>query len=749
MTQERVPEVQKIQENEDDAVNAGSFYNLFLTNMISTFSLTGAITEYLMDSMPAKDAKALDKESFLFVQQHGEFPSLLAESIDAATNPLTNARESFLTCVREEAKESVYPRFSELVDLLINSYISHDEAILLLKSMVDRSFPHFTEAAREQPRLKRLTKIFGLSKQEIDLVMYYYCANHDHSFESLCDFKRSIKEFPSIAGVVGIKLGELHTLLSGRGNLQRQSIIVAYKGWHEQSVPQLDSGIDDYLTGLSSKPFRARIERLPSARFRLDSFGLKEECLNIMKDIIEKKEAKHILIHGTPGAGKTEFVKALVASSGRTAYSLKMGDASQTRSARLVALSAAVRATEADGSILVVDECDNLLCTEGRAIFSSDTKPEGKEWLNLFLDSIQIPTIWITNSIEGMHPSVKRRFAFAEHFTTLSIDNRLAMWANLCSEHGMSEIGNEKACIDIIRRYLPPPAEMESALSVLEDMSPELWVRRLETVLAAKFALISGRTEPQKPQTTTPESYEEKALNCDAPLKLVVRSVGAALKKKKPLALLFHGAPGTGKTELVKHIARSCDRELFVQRASDILSPYVGVAEQNIAKVFRTAEQKHCLLLLDEADSFFQDRKRARNTWEISQVNEFLTQMENFQGVVFACTNLIDTLDSATLRRFAWKVKFSPPDQSQRQMLFSRWFPALPLDEAAAGMLKAAEGVCPGDFKAVHSRLWLKDDDAEEEGMIQARDIIAELIRETSYRSGAGYSGNKIGFKMG
>lgn len=748
MAQERAPEVQKIQENEDDAVAAGPFYNLFLSNMISSFSTAAAITEFLVDSMPAKEAKALDKEAFLFVQQNGEFPSLLAESIDVATNPSTNARESFLTCVREEARESVYPRFNELVDLLINSYLAHDEAILLLKSMVDRSFPTFSAAAREQPRLKHITKIFGLSEKEIDLVMYYYCANHDHSFESLCDFNRSIKEFPSIAAVVGVKLGELHSLLSGRGNLRRQSIIVAQKGWHQQSVPQLDAGIDDYLTGLSSKPFRARIERLPSARFKLDSFGLKDECLNIMRDIIEKKDAKHILIHGTPGAGKTEFVKALVESSGRTAYSLKMGDASQTRSARLVALSAAVRATEADGSILVVDECDNLLCTEGRSLLASETRTEGKEWLNFFLDSIRIPTIWITNSIEGMHPSVKRRFAFAEHFTTLSIENRLAMWANLCFEHGMSEIGYEKGCIDIIRRYLPSPAEMESALSVLEDMSHEMWVVRLETVLAAKFALVTGRTEPQKPLTALPESYEEKALNCDAPLELVVRSVHSALKKEKPLALLFHGAPGTGKTELVKHIARCCDRELYVRRASDILSPYVGVAEQNIAKVFRTAEQKHSILLLDEADSFFQDRKRARNSWEVSQVNEFLTQMENYKGVVFACTNLIDNLDTATLRRFAWKVKFAPPDQSQRQLLFSRWFPTMPLDEVAAGMLKDAEGVCPGDFKVVHARLWLQEDDAELESRIEAKDIINELIRETSYRNDSGCSRNLIGFKL-
>jgi len=749
MAQEHAPEVQKVNENEEEAVIASPFYHLFLTNMISSFSTAGTITEYLVGNMRAQEVKALDKATMRFVQEDGEFPSLLAESIDMVTDPDIRVGESFLTCLREEAKESVYPRFSEIVDLLINSYLSQEESSDLLQSLADHAFPRFTPSAREQPRLKHITKIFGLNEKEVDLVMYYYCTNHDHNFEELCYFRRSIKEFPSIAAVVGVKLGELYSLLSGKGNLRRQSIIVARAGWKRQSEPEIDAGIDDYLTGLSSRPFRTRVERLPASRFELDSFGLKEGSLQVMKDIIESKESKHILIYGTPGAGKTEFVKALIGSSSRIAYSLKMGDADQTRSARLVALSAAVRATEADAGILVVDECDNLLCTEGRSIFKGTSSMQGKEWLNLFLDSIRIPTIWITNSIEGIHPSVKRRFAFAEHFATLSIENRLSMWATLCRNHGIAEFGHYTCAIELVRRFLPSPAEMASVLSVIPGVSPNQRVTRMETVLEAKAMLISGHNEPKRSPTTITDSYKEDALNCDAPLAMVIRSVQTAVSREKPLALLFHGAPGTGKTELVKHIARLCDRELYVRRASDILSPYVGVAEQNIAKVFRAAEQSHRILLLDEADSFFQNRMRARNSWEVSQVNELLTQMESFQGVLFACTNLIDSLDSATLRRFSWKVKFSPPNLRQRQLLFATWFPSLPLDETAIGMLKEAEGVCPGDFKAVHARLWIQQDNPTEEFKLKAEDIIAELIRETSYRVTAGCSKNPIGFKAG
>jgi SpoVK/Ycf46/Vps4 family AAA+-type ATPase len=748
VAQEHAHDVTETQNDEKDAVTVKPFLNLFLTNIVNSFTSVSSVTEYLVGNMLGSEVKALNKVCLGFVQRDEEFPSILAESIDHATDPNDAVREGFLACVREEAKNSVFPNFGELVDLLINSYLSREETKNLLKSITDRCFPTFTLATREQPRLNRLAKLFGLSPKEIDIIMYYYCIQHDDPFETLCSFRRTVKEYNRIAAVIGLTVPELHELLLPRGNLRRQSILTLVEGFHDINTIQLDSGIGDYITGLSSMPFNAKIERLPTARFPINSFGLKEECLNIMLDLIRQNVMKHILIYGKPGVGKTEFVKSLVASSGRTAYSLKIGDANQARSERLVALSAAVRATRAEKSILIVDECDHLLCTEGHSFLKNDRQDSGKEWLNFFMDSAKVPMIWITNSIECIHPSVKRRFAFAEHFTTLSIENRLSMWANLCFEHGMSGIGYDPSSIELVRRFLPSPAEMESALRVLEDMSPDQWVIRLETVLVAKLALVTGHTEPLKPLSAITDSYEKKALNCDTPLEMVIKSVSVALKNEKPLALLFHGAPGTGKTELVKHIARTCERELYVRRASDILSPYVGVAEQNIAKVFRMAEQAHQILLLDEADSFFQDRKRARNTWEISLVNELLTQMENYRGVVFACTNLIDKLDTATLRRFAWKVKFSPPNESQRQLLFIRWFPSLPLDEATAEMLKVAEGVCPGDFKAVHSRLWLQEDDAKEEGRIQAKDIIAELIRETSYRNDAGYSGNQIGFKM-
>jgi SpoVK/Ycf46/Vps4 family AAA+-type ATPase len=84
----------------------------------------------------------------------------------------------------------------------------------------------------------------------------------------------------------------------------------------------------------------------------------------------------------------------------------------------------------------------------------------------------------------------------------------------------------------------------------------------------------------------------------------------------------------------------------------------LGETEQNLARMFQDAAADNVVLLLDEADSFLQDRRGAERSWEVSQVNEMLTQMETFQGVFVASTNLMESLDQASLRRFDIKVKF-------------------------------------------------------------------------------------------
>ena len=98
--------------------------------------------------------------------------------------------------------------------------------------------------------------------------------------------------------------------------------------------------------------------------------------------------------------------------------------------------------------------------------------------------------------------------------------------------------------------------------------------------------------------------------------------------------MLFYGLSGTGKTELARYIAEKLNKKICLKRVSDIMSPYVGENEQNIAKAFSEAEASGDVLLFDEADSFFSNRQDAVRSWERTLVNEFLTQMEEFNGIL-------------------------------------------------------------------------------------------------------------------
>ena len=166
-------------------------------------------------------------------------------------------------------------------------------------------------------------------------------------------------------------------------------------------------------------------------------------------------------------------------------------------------------------------------------------------------------------------------------------------------------------------------------------------------------------------------------------------------------SLCLYGPPGTGKTAFAEMLAEALDCELVTRQASDLIAPYVGQTEQNLAQLFRGCDPAHTVLLLDEVDSFLADRRQARHSWERTQVNELLQQMERYPEIFIAATNLMSGIDAAALRRFDFKLHFRALTQAQRLALFAREA----LGDAAAAVppewmyhLKGLEGLTAGDF---------------------------------------------------
>ena len=137
-----------------------------------------------------------------------------------------------------------------------------------------------------------------------------------------------------------------------------------------------------------------------------------------------------------------------------------------------------------------------------------------------------------------------------------------------------------------------------------------------------------------------------------------MEQLGGLLDKDSSARLCLYGPPGTGKTAWGHYLANSLKRPLLVKQAADILDSFIGNTEKNIVAAFEEATLTQSILLLDEVDSFLQDRSRAHRHWEVAQVNQFLTAMEQYNGILICTTNLMDSLDPATLRRFDFKVGF-------------------------------------------------------------------------------------------
>ena len=152
---------------------------------------------------------------------------------------------------------------------------------------------------------------------------------------------------------------------------------------------------------------------------------------------------------------------------------------------------------------------------------------------------------------------------------------------------------------------------------------------------------------------------------------------------------------------------------------------YLGQSERLIARAFEEAADRRAMLILDEADSFLQDRSRAHRSWEVTQVNELLVQMERHRFPFVCTTNLMASLDPATLRRFLFKVKFLAMTPGQIAEAFRRAF-----GEEPPRSVTTLDPLTPGDIAVVERK-------AKVLGLADTAQIAAWLADEVAAKPAA------------
>jgi len=459
----------------------------------------------------------------------------------------------------------------------------------------------------------------------------------------------------------------------------------------------------------------------PSAKSTLGmaDFSFVEEDARVLRALLRnavdrKEPGVNVLLYGPPGTGKTELAKVVAQAAGLELFEVEYADRDgNSLSGRDRYRSLQIAQVFLKGSAqaaLLFDEVEDvfppisseaaqLLARAEQVAAPASGSVSGKAWVNQILESNAVPTLWVTNRIEQIDPAFRRRFAYHLELKSPPPGAREGLVRKTLEGVAVTDAFVAK----LTARKGLTPAQIRTAVRFAglaqagEATTEALIERQLRNADQALGNKTQGAGERRSVTT-----YDLAMLNVES--RFEIPRIVAALQARGHGTLCFYGAPGTGKTALAEHVARALDRPLIIKQASDLMSKFVGETEQNMAAMFREAEAEKAVLLLDEADSFLQDRRGAQRTYEVTEVNEMLQGMERFGGIFICTTNLLDRLDQAALRRFTFKIKFMPLTAAQRETMF--------VTEALAGdaalmtgelrtRLAKLEQLCPGDFAAV------------------------------------------------
>ncbi|WP_263832310.1 ATP-binding protein [Sulfurospirillum oryzae] len=183
--------------------------------------------------------------------------------------------------------------------------------------------------------------------------------------------------------------------------------------------------------------------------------------------------------------------------------------------------------------------------------------------------------------------------------------------------------------------------------------------------------------------------------------------------------IILYGPPGTGKTMTALSLAKSMKKRVLSFDCSKILSKYVGESEKNVRSIFDTYKElckktkSEPLLLLNEADQFLSARSTdsgaSADKMHNQMQNIFLEQIERFDGLLIATTNLLETIDPAFSRRFDYKIAFEKPDLKQRIALWKKLLPENATYEEGLNIEKLASyPLTGGQIKVVLKNTALK-----------------------------------------
>jgi SpoVK/Ycf46/Vps4 family AAA+-type ATPase len=620
-----------------------------------------------------------------------------------------------------------------------------------------------------EKNINALAGLLQLNKAERALLLYGTLARYQRDLRSiLVEFKvnNAPEAYAAIAEVAGVKPSDVAEALRAGSRLERIGLVENLISEHNITDLADLMKVSEKLPPVLMRKYRDQAELMavftrPSSKSQLtpEDFSFVDDTqvlCSLLRNAVARKEiGVNVLLYGPPGTGKTELAKVVAQAAGLELYEVEYADRdgnSLSGRDRYRSLQIAqVFLKGSDQAALLFDEVEDvfppisseaaqLLARAEQVAAPSNGSVSGKAWVNQILESNAVPTIWVTNRIEQIDPAFRRRFAYHLELkspppgaregvvrkTLEGVQVSDAFVARLTARHGLT------------------PAQIRTAVRFADLVGPAgdgteaLIERQLKNA-----DLAQGQRSGGLPAQRMVTRYDLAMLNVETRYELP--RIVQALQARGHGTLCFYGAPGTGKTALAEHIASSLGKPIIIKQASDLISKYVGDTEQNMAAMFREAERENAVLLLDEADSFLQDRRGAQRTFEVTEVNEMLQGMERFNGIFICTTNLLERIDQAALRRFTFKIKFKPLSHAQRESMFvveALAGEAALLTDTLRARLHLLDQLCAGDFAAVKRQSVILD------AALSAPEFLEQLEAEHRLKPEA-REGRGIGFIQG
>ena len=573
-----------------------------------------------------------------------------------------------------------------------------------------------------EERLSSFRQMFQLSELEIDILCLLFIMEVWEEVQHFFEYHLKINKYPGrhfLMTALATKNTDLVGALNGR--LSRLGIVES--DW--TNGLSLESGFGRMLQSQTNQALQTEFfECIDPSPIPLSDQAIDPVLTGHLLDLLRQKpvSSTHILLYGPPGSGKTSYAYGLGKELGLQIFAVNHGTL-ERESARRAAFTACVNMIrETDKALAIADDSDLVLGTrDAWQMFGGSSE---RKWLHDVLETPAVRMIWIVNSTHNLEQSVIRRFAFSLRFTKFNRSQRIRVWQSSLREHKLKRFFDEETITQLAGQYDFSPGVIEQSVRKAKEMgrvSSKKLHEALNITLEAHETLAGVDRKGIRNRTEFNDMALEGLNIVGTDMETVIRDLehyDEYLRKNDlgnsniTMAILFHGPPGTGKSHLAKYIAYHLDRESVCKRTSDLFSKWVGETEQRIRDAYEEARRKQAVLIFDEAESLIFSRDRAFHSWELSFTNEFLTWMEQFQGIQIFTTNRLTDLDAAGTRRFTIKLEFGYLNPEGNISFYSQIlapFVAERAEESVHEQIRALSDLAPGDFNTVRNRFAFKE----------------------------------------